>query len=235
MAFVYSEGAKNNRERIRKHQEEYRHSSKGATTSRLYNARAGRTSGRVFQVFIASALKELIEETQRANAAFQRASSTALTNEYKTAEKAKRAFIQKIFQPGTCVDCGVGFETLYPSELVAFGIVNPMGVVRCRICARQRRLKNHGGGPRRRCTQFGVPYEVISPGAIFHRDDYKCRLCGGDLDMSAGPHDPKAPEIDHKIPLSAPNSPGHVFSNVQSAHRECNLRKGARHGETPNE
>jgi hypothetical protein len=205
----------NHRESLRQWQADYRASSKGVAQSAAYNAtRPG--AGACLVVFILSALRELTDESRQQQAESSRLWASAERIEQKGIEKAKRAFIQKIFQPGTCVDCGTGFETLYP-----------VAVVRCEGCARQRRLKNHGGGPRRRCKYYGVPYEIINPGAIFYRDAYRCQLCGGDLDMNAKQHHPKAPEIDHIIPLSRPGSPGHVLSNVQSAHRECNIRKGA--------
>lgn len=204
----------------------WRATDNGKKSDQAYERRSGRTSGKQIQIFISSALRELIQEAQRVNTRFQKALVIAEQKEVKAEQNRVRAFVQKIFQPTICLDCGVEFETLYPRESIAFGITNPLGAIRCRVCARQRRLKNHGGGPRRRCKQFGVPYEIISPTEIFRRDGYRCQLCDGDLDMSAGPLDSKAAQIDHIIPLSEPGSPGHIFSNVQSSHRRCNILKG---------
>jgi DNA-directed RNA polymerase subunit RPC12/RpoP len=218
------------KEKARLWMQAYRQTEKGRRAMLEDNCRRQHTTRRLFDIVIEAVLRDLIEETRKREAQFRQALEIAEQTEQKSVKKMKRAFINKVFQPVTCADCGANFETLYPPELIAFEVKSVGskwdGTIRCRDCAYQRRLKNHGGGPRRRCTQYGVPYEIISPGAIFHRDDYKCKLCGGDLNMSAGPHDPKAAEIDHIIPLSTPGSPGHILSNVQSAHRDCNIRKG---------
>src|SRR6266436_6526689 len=227
-----TEWKKNHREYLARKQREYRLRG-GWRVQRERNIRLGILNSEPTKVFLVI-IRDLIQETRNAVKEFNRSIRKAEAVEISIKREQRRLrvpFINKIFQFGICVDCGVGFVTLYPPELVAFGVVNPHGVIRCKACIRQRRLKNHGGGPRRRCTQFGVPYEIISPGAIFHRDEYKCKLCGGDLDMSAGFRDSKAAEIDHIIPLSVPGSPGHVLSNVQSTHRVCNINKGARWNE----
>ena len=128
--------------------------------------------------------------------------------------------IAKIFQPVACVDCGLIFETLKPRVLV-----------RCRECAHRRRLANHGGGPRRRCKFYGVPYEVINPLTVFERDSWVCYLCNRLIDKAliGKPNHPQAPEIDHVWPLSIKigelKSPGHVSSNVRASHRDCNQKK----------
>jgi 5-methylcytosine-specific restriction endonuclease McrA len=41
------------------------------------------------------------------------------------------------------------------------------------------------------------------------------------------PH-PESPTIDHIVPISNPNCPGDVKSNIQLAHWYCNLKKGNR-------
>lgn len=64
---------------------------------------------------------------------------------------------------------------------------------------------------------------------VLIRDRWTCQLCGLLAPKSLkGTQHPLAPEVDHIVPLSTPGSPGHVWSNVQCAHRKCNGAKGSR-------
>lgn len=172
-----------------------------------------------FYCWALKAVQELLREVRAERKIVERKYREAL-KQGKGIARWRAAFSQRIFQTTHCSDCGQHFETLYLEDKLRFG------AVRCGLCAYQRRLKNHGGGPRRRCKKFGVPYEVISPTAIFIRDNHECKLCGTPLEMMVGVNHPYASELDHIIPLSMPGSPGHVLSNVQSAHRSCNIAKG---------
>lgn len=79
-----------------------------------------------------------------------------------------------------------------------------------------------------RARGYGVPYEPIDLVSVFIRDGWTCRLCGDHINPNAVYPDPRMPSLDHRIPLSHPRSPGHVWGNVQASHLKCNLRKGAR-------
>lgn len=84
------------------------------------------------------------------------------------------------------------------------------------------------GAGRHRAKRFGVPYDItITSGAIFERDGWRCMLCGVPTRKELRGHQshPLAPTEDHIIPLSVPGSPGHVWANVQCAHRKCNCAK----------
>lgn len=61
---------------------------------------------------------------------------------------------------------------------------------------------------------------------IAARDGYRCGLCHRKVDMRLSGLHPKGPTIDHIIPLSV--SRDDRRTNVQLAHRFCNLSKGAR-------
>lgn len=226
----HAEYRKKHRSLLAKKAKDYR-ARGGAAVERARKVAKGEITGRIFQVLFIAALKELTEETRRAKAEFQKLLDKAERKERKGIEKAKRAFSSKIFQPMSCLDCGAGFETRFPPKQIAFNIVNPLGVVRCKDCAYRRRLATHGGGPRRRCAQFNVPYETISPTVVFIRDDHTCQLCREPVDASLKAPHPKSPTLDHIWPLSkvveGEKSPGHVLSNVQLAHLDCNVRKGA--------
>lgn len=67
-----------------------------------------------------------------------------------------------------------------------------------------------------------VPYTLAE---IAKRDEYRCALCGEDVDMTLTGLDKWGPTIDHVLPLVV--SKDDRRSNVQLAHRDCNLRKGA--------
>jgi hypothetical protein len=124
-----------------------------------------------------------------------------------------------IFQPKICLDCKSVFETVHRNK------------VRCEQCQKFLRLVTHGGGPRRRCRYFGVPFEPVSPYLVFNRDEWKCKICGTSTpEEKRGTYFDDAPEVDHIWALSkivgGVKSPGHVFSNCQCACRKCNSKKG---------
>lgn len=64
-----------------------------------------------------------------------------------------------------------------------------------------------------------VPYEKINREDVYLKDGMICGICGGCLEMSDF-------TIDHIIPIS--KGGGHVFGNVHSAHRICNIRRGTK-------
>ncbi len=138
----------------------------------------------------------------------------------------KGPFWGLVFQPRICVDCNHYFETCYPD-----GGGRGTGTRRCYECRRFFRLKNHGGGPRRRCKHFGVPYQAFNPRKVFEDDNWQCRIC---LKFTTPEHlgtrFDDAPEIDHIWPLSVVydgrKSPGHVPSNCRTACRKCNSIRG---------
>lgn len=81
-----------------------------------------------------------------------------------------------------------------------------------------------GKGFRARARHFGVPYEPVNVKKVYERDGYKCRICGGRIDMKANAPDHNSKSIDHIIPMSLGG--GHSWTNVQAAHLGCNRKKG---------
>jgi 5-methylcytosine-specific restriction endonuclease McrA len=66
--------------------------------------------------------------------------------------------------------------------------------------------------------------ELIQHDDIFARDRWRCQLCGVRvLKSKRGTHDPRAPELDHIIPISRGGA--HVKTNVQCACHACNMAK----------
>jgi 5-methylcytosine-specific restriction endonuclease McrA len=80
-----------------------------------------------------------------------------------------------------------------------------------------------------RAKRFGVPRDSsIRNVDVYERDGWTCQLCHRPISKRLlGRNESQAPSIDHIIPLSMPGSPGHVWNNVQAAHRVCNSTKGA--------
>ena len=130
-----------------------------------------------------------------------------------------------------CPDCGAAYCPLYGAK------PGPAG--RCSLCAadRARAVKRagkrrHGSTHRQRARRAGVAYEPVDLLAVLERDHWRCQLCGIDTPRTLrGTTEPRAPEIDHVIPLAAGGS--HTAANCQCACRGCNVRKGADPGWRP--
>ncbi|MFD4858939.1 HNH endonuclease [Streptomyces atratus] len=80
---------------------------------------------------------------------------------------------------------------------------------------RRRRAAKRGG--------VSEPYTLLQ---IAERDRGRCGLCGGPVLMAAKVPHPKAPTIDHVVPVSEGGDD--TRANVQLAHFRCNSVKGAR-------
>ena len=122
-----------------------------------------------------------------------------------------------------CIDCGKSYE-------VFFWTFSD----RCRECSKRFRLANHGGGPRRRCKHFDIPYESFNPLIVYEDCGWVCHLCHKPVDRAllGDYQNGMSPTMDHLWPLSVKiggfKSPGHVRANVRLAHKSCNTKKGDR-------
>lgn len=204
--------------------------------NRTYNIRHGRAStfGNMLVKVLQTIHREFAVENLRNANESKRVWSIAERADKERVRRMQTAFYGKVFQFRTCLDCNKEFETLYPDKFFA-GRYNETiaGSVRCILCRTSRRLAIHGGGPSRRCKQFGIPYENISYRTIFLRDNWTCKICGIHTPESKrGTFEEDAPEVDHIWPLSlvvdGVKSPGHVLSNCQAACRKCNNIKAAK-------
>jgi 5-methylcytosine-specific restriction endonuclease McrA len=66
--------------------------------------------------------------------------------------------------------------------------------------------------------------EPVDPIQVFDRDRWKCKCCGIKTKLAdRGTYKPKAPELDHIIPLSVGGE--HSYRNTQLLCRACNLKK----------
>lgn len=87
----------------------------------------------------------------------------------------------------------------------------------------QRRDSAHRAKARRRMRESSTRMEPISRHRVFERDGFRCQLCNGKLAMSKSVPHPKAPTLDHIVPLSRGGE--HVYANLQAAHFGCNCEK----------
>ena len=69
-----------------------------------------------------------------------------------------------------------------------------------------------------------VYFEEVWRPRVYERDGYVCQLCHRRVQMDVKVPHPKAPTLDHIIPLFHGGT--HQYSNVQLAHFICNSRKG---------
>lgn len=85
------------------------------------------------------------------------------------------------------------------------------------------RCTRQANAARRRARQSGAHVATVKRADVFKRDRYTCRLCGKRLAMKQQVPHPKAPTIDHIIPLADGGT--HEMANVQAAHFICNSAK----------
>lgn len=138
-----------------------------------------------------------------------------------------------IIPPCTCTACGAQYQrTSWQRQ----GLCAPCGDTARVEKARQQRIsarkKPYAKAAKLRSkavrrAKERIEAESVDPIKVFERDKWRCQLCGGSTPRKLrGSYDPKAPELDHVIPLALGG--GHTWANVQCACRECNIRKGAK-------
>lgn len=62
---------------------------------------------------------------------------------------------------------------------------------------------------------------------VFERDSWVCHLCEKAIDRQVR-KGPEMPSLDHLIPVSHPDYPGHVIHNLAATHRRCNSLRSDR-------
>lgn len=88
----------------------------------------------------------------------------------------------------------------------------------------KKTLDNLNKGHRRR-SRIGTG--TVNPYEVFDRDGWRCQLCGINTPRDLrGTTDPRAPELDHVVPLSLGGA--HSYENTQCSCRSCNGLKGAK-------
>jgi hypothetical protein len=104
----------------------------------------------------------------------------------------------------------------------------------CRVCGEafvMDRLQFENGTGRlcsARCQRKAGRLRRIAPSTrrmVHERDGWRCQICWRRLSPKAGVPDPRAPTIDHIVPIALGGR--HVVENFQTACFECNWQKGA--------
>ncbi len=89
-----------------------------------------------------------------------------------------------------------------------------------------RRKANRIGWAARDARKRGATVERVDPIEVFERDAWRCYICRAPTPRRLrGTLDPRAPELDHIIPLSAGGA--HSYLNTACSCRTCNQAKGA--------
>ena len=97
------------------------------------------------------------------------------------------------------------------------------------ICQRiDRRNQKRIARERRRARKRNAYVSDVYRLKVFESDSYRCHLCRRRTDPAKAVPHPKAPTIDHLVPLSAGGT--HEPSNCRTACFRCNSRKGNRGG-----
>lgn len=117
---------------------------------------------------------------------------------------------------------------------------------KCRVCSSWFTIKNQGQTcstkcqnkyrtdrvrahrDRRRARKRNAYREDVHRAKVYASDGYRCHLCGKKTDPTKQTPHPKAPTIDHIIPLAAGGT--HEPSNCRTACFQCNATKGHRGG-----
>lgn len=114
-----------------------------------------------------------------------------------------------LFVAGRCVRCDGPFVVAYQTEN--------------RYCS--ERCGKGDGKARRRARKRDAFVAPVSRARIFERDDWRCQICKKKVRRDAVVPHPKAPVLDHIIPLADGGT--HEPANVQCAHHLCNCIKSA--------
>jgi 5-methylcytosine-specific restriction endonuclease McrA len=88
-----------------------------------------------------------------------------------------------------------------------------------------RRCKQGDIGDRRRARIKHNFVDVVRRSRVFERDGYRCHICGQKTDRTKCVPHPRAPTIDHLIPIALGGEHSHV--NVATAHFLCNATKSS--------
>lgn len=157
---------------------------------------------------------------------------------------ARKAYASRL-DSGVCVTCGKVPASVGKAQCDRCGKKNRekfgsqlrarRSEARCIRCGGDRTEGAYCGGCKsemtkwqgiRRAMMAGAEAEAVDRMAVFARDGWRCQICGG---MTArariGANHPKAPELDHRVPLARGGA--HTYDNCQTAHRRCNLKKNA--------
>jgi hypothetical protein len=138
----------------------------------------------------------------------------------KEKERSRQQF-EQLNKIAICRNCGKEFQPEYGSKLRSF----------CPDCDSTKFFKKQRRKKFQHLKNYKIrggqgKYEKFTAIEIYERDGWICQLCGKKvLKDRVVPH-PKAPTLDHIIPIV--DGGAHIRKNVQLAHFECNCKRGNR-------
>lgn len=115
----------------------------------------------------------------------------------------------RVWVAGDCRRCGESFVIVDQTEN--------------RYCS--ARCLKADGKDRRRALKRAAYVEDVWRSRVFDRDGWRCQICRKLVARTKAVPHPKAPTLDHIVPLAAGGT--HEPANVQCAHFLCNSRKNA--------
>lgn len=145
-----------------------------------------------------------------------------------------------------CKDCGSPYTSRTRRRCGCDAPRTRVFITDCRVCTRcfvspytnstcsdecadrKRRQDRRLSKDKRRALKRDAYRADVSPAKIYARDGYRCKLCGKKLNMKVVVPHPKAPTIDHIVPLAQGGL--HEPRNAQAAHFICNSIKSDRGG-----
>ena len=156
----------------------------------------------------------------------QQACSAACASAWSSAEFRRKAE-QKHRDAAkvvACAECGCQFCPVYGAQGTTT-LCAPCAAIRSARYKREYK-RRVGTSHHARARRKGVESRYFNILKILARDDWTCQLCGVQTPKELrGTTDPRAPELDHILPIAAGGS--HVPENCQCACRACNGAKGA--------
>lgn len=157
--------------------------------------------------------KSLRRIGKRRQKILKKAARELIKDSKQRAVKAEKDKINKERLNCVCKECGVDFKQR--SHLGAVELY-------CNNCALENKRKERRvHRSRRRARIRGAKHEPIDPLLVFESSGWCCYICGIDTPKELrGTIKPRAPELDHVIPLSKGGS--HTLDNVACCCRECN-------------
>lgn len=127
------------------------------------------------------------------------------------------AIATRLLTSGQCRICNTWFVSVYPHITCSD---------QCQQEYRTRRRQH--GKDRRRARKRDAFVENVHRKQVWERDGYRCHLCRKKTDPTKPVPHPRAPTIDHVIPLASGGT--HEPSNCRTACFLCNSTKGNRGG-----
>lgn len=115
-----------------------------------------------------------------------------------------------VWTQGVCGRCGTEFCHRGTSAMAYCG----------------RPCMNRAARDRRRARQRCAYVADVSPARVFAADGWRCHRCGRKTDQSKTVPHPRAPTVDHLVPLALGGT--HEPANCRTAHFKCNYEKGDR-------